>query len=137
MPGQVLQQRDFQNSDAALGNTRPPLVVEGTDSNLSVRLVQDAGRSVTLMLSEQGRFMTPLPRFRPMSNLSARQNEVLKWMVEGKRNGEIGSILHISERTVEKHVAEILASLQVENRATAIVRAMEFSTAVNRAMSGI
>jgi len=119
----VEQQRDFQNADAALGNTRPPLVVEGLGASLVVRFVQDAGRNVTLLLSEQRKSMTP--RFQPIPLLSARENEVLKWMVEGKRNGEIGSILNISERTVEKHVAEIFACLQVENRATAIVRAME------------
>ena len=54
-------------------------------------------------------------------------------MVEGKRNSEIGIILNISERTVEHHVAQILAKLQVENRATAIIRAMEFCAAANMA----
>jgi DNA-binding NarL/FixJ family response regulator len=58
-----------------------------------------------------------------------RKNEVLQWMVEGKRNAEIASILHLSPRTVEKHVAEILAGLKVENRATAIIRAMELCAA--------
>jgi len=71
----------------------------------------------------------PLPRFRPLPQLSARENEVLQWMSEGKRNGEIAAILGISERTVEKHVAEILAHLEAENRATAIIRALEFCAA--------
>jgi DNA-binding CsgD family transcriptional regulator len=72
------------------------------------------------------------PRFQPLPQFSERKNEVLKWMVEGKRNAEIGRTLHISERTVEKHVAEILAEFKVENRATAIIRAMEFSGAENQ-----
>jgi DNA-binding NarL/FixJ family response regulator len=46
-------------------------------------------------------------------------------MVEGKRNSEIAAILHLSPRTVEKHAADILKELKVENRATAIVHAME------------
>jgi DNA-binding CsgD family transcriptional regulator len=74
---------------------------------------------------------TPLPRFRPLPQFSERKNDVLKWMVEGKRNAEIAKILHISPRTVERHVTEILAGLSVENRATAIVRAMEFCAAAN------
>lgn len=69
----------------------------------------------------------PLPRFRPLPQLSSRQNEVLQWMVEGKRNGEIAAILGISERTVEKHVADVLQQMGVENRASAIIRAMELS----------
>ena len=65
------------------------------------------------------------PRFQPLSCFSNRENEVLQWMVEGKRNAEIAQLLSISKRTVEKHVAAVLAGFGVENRATAIVRAME------------
>jgi DNA-binding NarL/FixJ family response regulator len=72
------------------------------------------------------------PRFRPLPQLSERQNDVLRWMVEGKRNAEIGIILDLSPRTVERHVADILAELGVENRATAIVRAMELCATMNR-----
>ncbi len=46
-------------------------------------------------------------------------------MAEGKRNAEIATILDLSPRTVEKHVQDILAAFHVENRATAIIRAME------------
>ncbi|MGA2248910.1 MAG: helix-turn-helix transcriptional regulator [Verrucomicrobiota bacterium] len=65
------------------------------------------------------------PHFRPLPQFSQRKNEVLKWMVEGKRNAEIATILRLSPRTVETHVANILAQLVVENRATAILRVME------------
>ena len=75
--------------------------------------------------------LKPGPRFRPLPQFSARKNEVLKWMVEGKRNAEVAKILHLSPRTVEKHVAEILAELKVENRATAIIRAMELCATLN------
>lgn len=59
--------------------------------------------------------------------LTDREHEVLGWMVEGKRNAEIAAVLSISERTVENHVQSILRALEAENRATAIVRAMELS----------
>lgn len=71
------------------------------------------------------------PRFCPLPQFSQRKNEVLKWMVEGKRNAEIATILCLSSRTVEKHVAEILLELGAENRATAIVRAMELGARKN------
>ncbi|PWU20389.1 MAG: hypothetical protein C5B50_04165 [Verrucomicrobia bacterium] len=72
--------------------------------------------------------VTRLP-FHPLPELTRRENEVLSWMVEGKRNAEIAAILGVSPRTVEKQVQSILARLAVENRATAIIRAMELSAA--------
>jgi DNA-binding CsgD family transcriptional regulator len=51
--------------------------------------------------------------------LSKRETEVLSWVVQGKRDSEIGVILEISSRTVEKHVGRILYKLGVENRTTA------------------
>jgi DNA-binding CsgD family transcriptional regulator len=77
------------------------------------------------------------PRFRPLPQFSKRKNEVLQWMVEGKRNAEIAVILCLSPRTVEKHVSEILAGLGVENRATVILRAMEFCAVANHGAVGI
>ena len=74
---------------------------------------------------------TLLPRFRLLPQFSKRKNEVLRWMVEGKRNAEIAAILGLSPRTVEKHVAEILVELKVENRATVILAAMEFCARMN------
>ena len=51
--------------------------------------------------------------------LSKRETEVLSWVIQGKRDSEIGVILEISSRTVEKHVGRILHKLGVENRTTA------------------
>jgi len=53
------------------------------------------------------------------STLTSRENEVLEWVCEGKRDGEIGVILGISCRTAEKHVAAILKKLGVETRGAA------------------
>ena len=86
-----------------------------------------------IILRLERKLAKPLSHFRPLPQITDRENEVLRWMVEGKRNGEIGIILKISERTVESHVAQILAKLKVENRATAIIRAMEFSAATHMA----
>lgn len=55
--------------------------------------------------------------------LTQRETEVLRWVRNGKRNSEIGIILGISERTVEKHVEHLLAKLGVESRAAAIAMA--------------
>lgn len=67
------------------------------------------------------------PRFREHPDLSERENEVLRWMTEGKRNSEIAIIQGISPRTVERHVGSVLEKLKVENRASAIVCAMQLA----------
>jgi DNA-binding NarL/FixJ family response regulator len=54
--------------------------------------------------------------------LTAREVQVAAWIAEGKTNPEIGVILGISFRTVDRHVGAILRKLGVENRTTAAVR---------------
>ncbi len=57
--------------------------------------------------------------------ISSRESEVLLWVSRGKSNREIGEILTISPRTVDKHVAQIFAKLGVANRASAAARAVK------------
>jgi len=57
--------------------------------------------------------------------LSTREREVLGWMKEGKTSWEISQILHISERTVNFHVQNILSKLQASTRGHAIALAMQ------------
>ena len=44
-------------------------------------------------------------------------------IAKGKSNKEIGSALHLSEKTVKNHVTAILKALRVTSRAEAIVAA--------------
>jgi DNA-binding response OmpR family regulator len=55
--------------------------------------------------------------------LTGREAEVLLWLSRGKANREIGQILGISPRTVNKHLEQIFVKLGVENRASAAARA--------------
>ncbi len=48
--------------------------------------------------------------------LTGREAEVLSLVVSGLRNAEIASRLHLSPRTVERHVSAILAKLEVGSR---------------------
>jgi len=56
--------------------------------------------------------------------LTTREAEVLLWISRGKSNREIGEILSISPRTVNKHLEQIFVKLGVENRAAAAARAV-------------
>lgn len=53
------------------------------------------------------------------SGLTQRERDVLYWISQGKRNGEIGIILGISSKTVNKHAERIFAKLGVETRGAA------------------
>lgn len=56
-------------------------------------------------------------------NLTAREIQVLRLMVGGKSNKEIGSSLDVTEGTVKVHVNHILAKLGVTGRVEAIMAA--------------
>jgi len=58
-------------------------------------------------------------------NLTPRVAEVLLWVAQGKTNGDIATILGISESTVKKHLLEIFQELGVETRSAATLRALE------------
>jgi DNA-binding CsgD family transcriptional regulator len=57
-------------------------------------------------------------------NLTLREAEVLLWISRGKANRDIGEILQISPRTVNKHLEQVFIKLGVENRASAAARAV-------------
>lgn len=60
---------------------------------------------------------------RQQFGLTNREAEVLLWIAKGKANKDIGEILGLSPRTVNKHLEQIYSKLGVENRASAAVRA--------------
>lgn len=108
---------------------------------------QDRPKSFTLELSEKLTVqLHPLGRVGPGENLfrvtaedearqigalqerfelTQREAEVLIWIAKGKSNKDIGEILGLSPRTVNKHLEQIFVKLGVENRASAAVRAAE------------
>jgi DNA-binding NarL/FixJ family response regulator len=49
----------------------------------------------------------------PLAVLTAREQEVLALMAEGRSNGGIGRKLWLAEGTVEKHIRHILAKLEL------------------------
>jgi DNA-binding CsgD family transcriptional regulator len=61
---------------------------------------------------------------RSVFALTAREAEVLLWISRGKANRDIGEILNISPRTVNKHLEQVFIKLGVENRAAAAAAAV-------------
>jgi DNA-binding CsgD family transcriptional regulator len=66
-------------------------------------------------LADAGVSASPAERF----GLTPRERQVLRLLVEGQSDKEIGEALFISHRTVMAHVAHILAKLDVPSRAAA------------------
>lgn len=59
------------------------------------------------------------------SNLTQREYEVLKLIVDGKSNYDIAKILTISEHTAKAHVCNIIQKLVVDDRTQAAVKALK------------
>lgn len=59
------------------------------------------------------------------ANLTEREYEVLKLVVDGKSNSEIADILKISEHTAKAHVCNIIQKLVVDDRTQAAVKAIK------------
>lgn len=59
------------------------------------------------------------------ANLTEREFEVLKLVVDGKSNNDIANLLSISEHTAKAHVCNIIQKLVVDDRTQAAVKAIK------------
>lgn len=67
--------------------------------------------------------LSPMLLEKDKKFLTDREIEILKWSADGKTSGEISEILVISVDTVNFHVKNSLAKLNVPNKTAAVVRA--------------
>lgn len=95
---------------------RKPFVVEREGGRLVVRHLCEANRCILLM---EQRPVTVQPVSFELSGLTRRETEVLLWVAHDKTNAEVGAILGLSSRTVQKHLEHIFEKLGVETRAAA------------------
>jgi DNA-binding NarL/FixJ family response regulator len=57
--------------------------------------------------------------FTGLIQLTTREREILQLVSQGYRDRAIAKGLHISEKTVQKHVQSVLSKLGVQNRTEA------------------
>ena len=105
-----------------------PLILAREGKHLGIRLVSDMDQSI-LVLEEQ-LATTMQPKSLVPLRLSPREGQVLGWVSQGKTNKEVGMILELSPRTVEKHLEHIYQKIGVESRTAAAAKAYE-----NKSMS--
>ena len=67
----------------------------------------------------------PAPIGQLQEPLTARQQEILALLAEGRSDYEIGQTLHLEESTVRSHVHHILQRLQLDNRAQLVAYATQ------------
>lgn len=76
------------------------------------RLIKDAGGKVP----RAGRGVSDVPASLREFGVTSREVDVLKLLAQGETNATIAAQLHLSKRTVEGHVASLLAKTGTENR---------------------
>lgn len=118
----------------------------GIDRVIAVPLYVDRGLLVSFVLNRRGRdfsdrekalldlvreplaalYRHALSRDRALEALpvTTRERQVLEWLAAGKTDREIGAILALSPRTVQKHLQHIYEKLGVETRTAAVMRAL-------------
>jgi len=100
-----------------------PIVVEG-GRQLQLAFLGNTGEDEFLFRltgDEEGGQEAALRR---QFAVTQREAEVLLWITRGKSNRDIGEILGLSPRTVNKHLETIYQKLGVENRASAAIVAL-------------
>ena len=86
---------------------------------LSVRHVGAVGLGERLLLLRVQAVSDAAPSRLSTASLTPRETEVLSWIAKGKTNRDVGEILGMSPRTVNKHLEHVFEKLGVETRAAA------------------
>ena len=121
---------------ANVGQSQLTLPMQG--GLLSVRNMGAIGMGETMLLLEQLRQTGASAEVKAgpavvasrlsTAALTPRETEVLSWLAKGKTNRDIGDILGMSHRTVNKHLEHIFEKLGVETRsAAAMVATMQLA----------
>lgn len=131
------RQVDLLNGAAFMpGTTEPPrMVVEQGARRLTFRLHEQAGDSEGggdwLLVMRESSDVAAIDAMSLSFKLTAREAEVLYWVVKGKINRDIADILGASPATIKKHLERVFAKLGVETRTAAAGMAMNRLRALN------
>jgi DNA-binding CsgD family transcriptional regulator len=106
------------------------LILNGPGRQLHLRMIHEHQR-LFLWLEERSSAGPQTESTDP--GLTARERQVLEWLAQGKTNPEIGLILGISSRTVQKHAERLYRKLGVETRLAAAMCLMERGSLVRPA----
>jgi DNA-binding response OmpR family regulator/DNA-binding CsgD family transcriptional regulator len=114
---------------AELAQGQPPApmpcwAVNQAGRRLSFTLHQPVGDDEWLLVMQESSDQAAMEALSQEFKLTAREGEVLYWVVKGKTNRDIGDILGSSPATVKKQLESVFAKMGVETRTAAAGLAM-------------
>ncbi|MFW1678766.1 response regulator [Pontibacter sp. JAM-7] len=121
------QLADWFRQQPAVGNV---LQLDGLEYALSVKYMGPQDGDQLLKLLDGERLSGPAMLKQQLA-LTERESEVLYWIANGKTNRDIGEILDMSPRTVNKHLEQVFPKLGVENRTAAAGIALRLMAAAD------
>jgi len=101
-----------------LKTAEPDEIVQAVEEVFQGKAVLDAALAQRLIVN-----IAKLPD-HPVEHLTGRELEILTLTGRGLTNKAIGLSLHISDRTVQNHLAHIFQKLQAASRTEAVMRAV-------------
>jgi CheY-like chemotaxis protein/DNA-binding CsgD family transcriptional regulator len=102
----------------------PRLSAELGPRRLTLRLNRQTGDDDWLIVMQEVSEAAVVESISLAFKLTAKEAEVLYWVIKGKINRDIGDILGSSPATVKKHLERVYAKLGVETRTAAAGMAM-------------
>ncbi|CAA0095280.1 Chemotaxis response regulator protein-glutamate methylesterase [Starkeya nomas] len=124
LPEPVQRWLEGRKGEAVSAPDTIELPVEGTPRRLKLSYVGQIGPEELLLRIVEDEGLSPEQVLKAKLNLTVREAEVLMWLARGKANRDIGEILGLSPRTVNKHLEQVYAKIGVENRAAATALAV-------------
>ena len=113
---------------ASLSSGADAYCIKGASVDRLLKAIAAAAEGATYLDPQIGRqvlqHLSPPSPIGNTANLSQREMEVLKLIVEGYSNPEIASKLYLSANTVKTHVRGIMNKLAVDDRVQAAVVAL-------------
>jgi DNA-binding response OmpR family regulator/DNA-binding CsgD family transcriptional regulator len=99
-------------------------ISEKENGKVSLSYIGKTDQSGHLIRVIEESFLKNAEKLSKAFGLTAREAEVLTWITNGKSNRDIGTILSLSPRTINKHLEHIHKKLGVENRTSAAAMAI-------------
>lgn len=122
----------YHQATIGRGAARIPFVITRKWRRLHISFLNGGNQGSILLLTEENADNIASNDLLRSSELTHRETEVLAWISRGKTSQEIGKVLGLSFRTIDKHIEHIYVKLGVENRAAAAACACQMNLNRNK-----
>jgi DNA-binding NarL/FixJ family response regulator len=117
----------------ARGAKRLSFTLHALDGDEGAAASEGSGASEWLVVLREASDTAMIEAMTLAFRLTAREAEVLYWVVKGKTNRDVAEILSMSPKTVTKHLEHVYEKLGVETRTAAANLALSRVTELSRA----